>query len=69
VTSGDRSFVFHDPSGRRWARFQGFMQTAGLVFGLLLTLVVLASLTGAAIRCHTLCLFARYKGLPHQTLA
>jgi cellulose synthase/poly-beta-1,6-N-acetylglucosamine synthase-like glycosyltransferase/peptidoglycan/xylan/chitin deacetylase (PgdA/CDA1 family)/spore germination protein YaaH len=38
--------VFHDPSGKRWARFLRFMQTAGLVTGLLLALVILVGLTG-----------------------
>ncbi len=46
MTTGERSFVFHDPSGRRWARFRRFMQTSGLTVGLLLTVVVLVALTG-----------------------
>ena len=46
---GGPTFIFHDPSGKRWARFLRAGQTAGLVLALLLTLVILAGLTGPQI--------------------
>jgi len=40
-----RSFVFHDPSGRRWARLLRLAQTGGLVAALILTLLILVALS------------------------
>lgn len=37
-----RSFVFHDPSGKRWLRFRRSVQTGGIFFGILLVLFVLS---------------------------
>lgn len=45
MTTGEPSFVFYDPSGKRWARFRRFLQTSGLLAGLGLAVVVLAALT------------------------
>ncbi|HZL56638.1 MAG TPA: glycosyl hydrolase family 18 protein, partial [Bryobacteraceae bacterium] len=46
MTTGGHSFVFYDPSGKRWGRFRRFLQTGGLAMALLLTLVVLVGLSG-----------------------
>ena len=43
---GGPTFIFHDPSGKRWTRFRRSLQTAGLILALLLTLVILVGLTG-----------------------
>jgi peptidoglycan-N-acetylglucosamine deacetylase len=40
ATEQPRSFVFHDPSGQRWARFRRLAQSAGIAF-VLLTVVFL----------------------------
>ncbi|MES1261786.1 MAG: hypothetical protein ABUS49_08620, partial [Acidobacteriota bacterium] len=40
-----RSFVFHDPSGKRWARLRRLTQTAGLAAALLTALLVLVALS------------------------
>ena len=37
-----RSFVFHDPSGKRWQRFRRGLQTCAIFFGILLVLFVLS---------------------------
>ena len=37
-----RSFVFHDPTGKRWRRFRRSLQTGGIFFGLLLVLFLLS---------------------------
>ena len=37
-----RSFVFHDPTGKRWRRFRRSLQTAAIFFGILLVLFVLS---------------------------
>jgi peptidoglycan/xylan/chitin deacetylase (PgdA/CDA1 family) len=54
-----QSFIFYDPSGKRWTRFQRAVQTFGIAFFLLVVLFVLA-------------LFANYKlpaiGLPESQL-
>ena len=54
-----QSFIFYDPSGKRWTRFQRAVQTFGIAFFLLLAVFVLA-------------LFANYKlpaiGLPEAQL-
>jgi len=42
VSDSHRSFVFHDPSGKRWQRFLRGLQTAGVFFGLLLVLLLLS---------------------------
>ncbi|MEP6715736.1 MAG: glycosyltransferase [Terriglobia bacterium] len=45
-----RSFVFHDPSGRRWTRFRRVSQTGGLVLALALALVTLVAFTGPQLK-------------------
>ncbi|MDP9169569.1 MAG: glycosyltransferase, partial [Acidobacteriota bacterium] len=51
VADGDqRSFVFHDPSGRRWTRFRRTTQTAGLVVVLSLAMVTLIAFTGPQLK-------------------
>jgi cellulose synthase/poly-beta-1,6-N-acetylglucosamine synthase-like glycosyltransferase/peptidoglycan/xylan/chitin deacetylase (PgdA/CDA1 family)/spore germination protein YaaH len=54
-----QSFVFYDPSGKRWTRFQRAIQTFGIAFFLLIVVFVLA-------------LFANYKlpaiGLPETQI-
>jgi peptidoglycan-N-acetylglucosamine deacetylase len=42
VPDTQRSFVFHDPSGKRWRRFRRSLQTAAIFFGILLVLFVLS---------------------------
>jgi cellulose synthase/poly-beta-1,6-N-acetylglucosamine synthase-like glycosyltransferase/peptidoglycan/xylan/chitin deacetylase (PgdA/CDA1 family)/spore germination protein YaaH len=42
VPDTHRSFVFHDPSGKRWLRFRRSVQTGGIFFGILLVLFVLS---------------------------
>ncbi len=37
-----RSFVFHDPSGKRWRRFQRGLQTGGIFLGILAVLFLLS---------------------------
>ncbi len=37
-----RSFVFHDPTGKRWRRFRRGLQTGALFLGILLVLFVLS---------------------------
>ena len=37
-----RSFVFHDPSGKRWKRFRRGLQTAAVFLGLFTVLLVLS---------------------------
>ena len=37
---GGPTFIFHDPSGKRWIRFRRSLQTSGLILALSLTLVV-----------------------------
>ncbi|MDQ1472546.1 MAG: peptidoglycan-N-acetylglucosamine deacetylase, partial [Bryobacterales bacterium] len=39
-------FVFHDPSGKRWARSRRLVQTGGLAIALLLTVLVLVAFSG-----------------------
>ena len=55
-----QEFIFYDPSGKRWTRFQRAVQTFGIAFFLLLALFILA-------------LFANYKlpaiGLPEAQIA
>jgi cellulose synthase/poly-beta-1,6-N-acetylglucosamine synthase-like glycosyltransferase/peptidoglycan/xylan/chitin deacetylase (PgdA/CDA1 family)/spore germination protein YaaH len=42
VPDNPRSFVFHDPSGKRWQRFRRGLQTGAIFFGILLVLFVLS---------------------------
>jgi cellulose synthase/poly-beta-1,6-N-acetylglucosamine synthase-like glycosyltransferase/peptidoglycan/xylan/chitin deacetylase (PgdA/CDA1 family)/spore germination protein YaaH len=42
VPDTHRSFVFHDPSGKRWQRFRRGLQTGAIFFGILLVLFVLS---------------------------
>jgi len=42
VPDTHRSFVFHDPSGKRWRRFRRSLQTGAIFFGILLVLFVLS---------------------------
>ena len=42
VPDTHRSFVFHDPSGKRWQRFRRGLQTCAIFFGILLVLFVLS---------------------------
>jgi len=42
VPDTHRSFVFHDPSGKRWLRFRRSLQTAAIFFGILIVLFVLS---------------------------
>jgi peptidoglycan-N-acetylglucosamine deacetylase len=42
VPDNPRSFVFHDPSGKRWQRFRRSLQTGAIFFGILLVLFVLS---------------------------
>ena len=42
VPDTHRSFVFHDPSGKRWQRFRRSLQTGAIFFGILLVLFVLS---------------------------
>lgn len=37
-----RSFVFHDPTGKRWLRFRRSLQTGAIFLGILLVLLVLS---------------------------
>ena len=37
-----RKFVFHDPTGKRWVRFRRGLQSAGVLAGLVLALVLIA---------------------------
>ena len=37
-----RSFVFHDPSGKRWQRFRRSLQTGAIFFGILVVLFMLS---------------------------
>ncbi len=46
ATGNEPSFVFHDPTGRRWVRFRRSAQTAGLLLVLSLTVVILVAFTG-----------------------
>ena len=46
MAAGNNTFIFHDPSGKRWMRFRRSVQTGGLMVALLLTLVILAGLSG-----------------------
>src|ERR1017187_3965336 len=41
------SFVFHDPSGRRWMRFQRITGTGAILAVLFVAVVVLVAFTGA----------------------
>ncbi|MGC9947739.1 MAG: glycosyltransferase [Bryobacteraceae bacterium] len=38
----ERSFVFHDPTGKRWHRFRRSLQTGAIFFGILLVLFLLS---------------------------
>jgi cellulose synthase/poly-beta-1,6-N-acetylglucosamine synthase-like glycosyltransferase/peptidoglycan/xylan/chitin deacetylase (PgdA/CDA1 family)/spore germination protein YaaH len=42
VTDHHRSFVFHDPTGKRWLRFRRSLQTGAIFFGILLVLFLLS---------------------------
>jgi len=42
VPDAHRSFVFHDPSGKRWRRFRRSLQTGAIFFGILLVLFTLS---------------------------
>src|SRR5580700_5287048 len=42
VPDNHRSFVFHDPSGKRWQRFRRGLQTGAIFAGLLLVLFTLS---------------------------
>jgi peptidoglycan-N-acetylglucosamine deacetylase len=42
VPDNHRSFVFHDPSGKRWQRFRRSLQTGAIFFGILLVLFLLS---------------------------
>jgi peptidoglycan-N-acetylglucosamine deacetylase len=42
VPDTHRSFVFHDPTGKRWQRFRRGLQTGAIFFGILLVLFVLS---------------------------
>jgi hypothetical protein len=42
VPDTTRSFVFHDPTGKRWRRFRRSLQTGAIFFGILLVLFVLS---------------------------
>src|ERR1700726_786090 len=42
-----RSFVFHDPSGRRWVRFRRIARTAAILLLLFAATLVLIAFTGA----------------------
>jgi len=42
VPENQRSFVFHDPTGKRWRRFRRGLQTCAIFFGILLVLFVLS---------------------------
>jgi cellulose synthase/poly-beta-1,6-N-acetylglucosamine synthase-like glycosyltransferase/peptidoglycan/xylan/chitin deacetylase (PgdA/CDA1 family)/spore germination protein YaaH len=42
VPDTPRSFVFHDPTGKRWRRFRRSLQTGAIFFGILLVLFVLS---------------------------
>ncbi|MGA2132248.1 MAG: glycosyltransferase [Bryobacteraceae bacterium] len=44
-----RSFVFHDPSGKRWVRFRRGVQTAGIFVGILAILFILSVATNPQI--------------------
>jgi len=42
VPDPERSFVFHDPTGKRWHRFRRSLQTGAIFFGILLVLFLLS---------------------------
>jgi len=42
VAGNHRTFVFHDPSGKRWQRFRRSLQTGAIFVGILLVLFVLS---------------------------
>ncbi len=42
VPDNHRSFVFHDPSGKRWQRFRRSLQTGAIFFGILMVLFALS---------------------------
>ena len=42
MSQTQRSFVFHDPSGKRWQRFRRGLQTAAIFLGILVFLFVLS---------------------------
>lgn len=42
VPDTHRSFVFHDPTGKRWQRFRRSLQTGAIFFGILLVLFALS---------------------------
>jgi cellulose synthase/poly-beta-1,6-N-acetylglucosamine synthase-like glycosyltransferase/peptidoglycan/xylan/chitin deacetylase (PgdA/CDA1 family)/spore germination protein YaaH len=46
VAAEQQKFIFHDPSGKRWARLRRFVQTGALAFALLLALFVLVAFSG-----------------------
>src|SRR5260370_16696129 len=39
----EKTFIFHDPSGRRWIRFRRGFKTFGIFAGMLLVLLALAA--------------------------
>jgi cellulose synthase/poly-beta-1,6-N-acetylglucosamine synthase-like glycosyltransferase/peptidoglycan/xylan/chitin deacetylase (PgdA/CDA1 family)/spore germination protein YaaH len=45
ATDQPRSFVFHDPSGNRWARFRRIAQSAGLALALLVAVFFLVAVS------------------------
>lgn len=46
MSENGQSFIFHDPSGRRWPRFVRFLRTTGLLLVFALALVAMVALTG-----------------------
>ena len=46
ATDHAKSFVFYDPTGKRWARIRRVLQTAGLIFAVGLAILFLVVITG-----------------------
>ncbi len=46
MSDNGQSFIFHDPSGKRWPRFISFLRSIGLLLLFALVLVVLVTWTG-----------------------
>src|ERR1041385_4219784 len=58
------SFVFHDPSGRRWVRFQRITGTRGILIALFTAIVILVAFTGSPLPVLGLPAVVQFHGVP-----